>query len=54
MRELLVDHVPNSFQFGLVISVAGISFVICVISSTICSDFDPTRALDVDDVQFPI
>ena len=50
----MVDHVPNRIQFGLVISVSGILFVVYVISSTTCIDFYPTRVLDVDDVQFPI
>ena len=52
LMELMVDHVSERIHFGLMILVVGDSFVIWVIVSPTCSDWDTVRVLDVYDGQF--
>ena len=51
---MIVEHVSNRIQLGLMISVAGILVVVCVVVISTCSDCDPKQSLDVDDGQFPV
>ena len=50
----MVEHVPKRIHFGLIILVVGAYFVLLVMVSPNCSDYDPVRVLDVDDGQFPV
>ena len=51
--ELMVDHLFRRIQFGLIMSVAGSSFVVLVMVSPTCSYFYPVLVLDVNDGKFP-
>ena len=53
LMELMVDHVYNSIQFGLIILLVGAPFVVWVTLSPTFSDFNPTRVLDADNGQIP-
>ena len=52
LMELMAEHVSDIIQFGFMMSFAGASFVVCPMLSPICSDYDPTRGMDVEDGQF--
>ena len=49
----MVEHVSKRIQFGLTILVVGASFLVWVVVSPNCSDYNQMRVLDVDDGQFP-
>ena len=53
IMELMVEHVPISIQFGLIMLVVGASFVVWFMVIPTCSDCYPVIFLDVDDSKFP-
>ena len=50
---LMVEHMSKRIQFGLIMVVVGASFVVWVMVSSTCSDYDPAQVLDDEDGQFP-
>ena len=52
LMELMIEQVSRKIQFGLIILVVGVSFVIWVMASPTCSDCVTVRVLAVDDGQF--
>ena len=53
LMELIVEHVFRRIQFGLIILVVAVYFVVWFMASPICSDFDPLQMFNVDDGKFP-
>ena len=51
--ELIVEHVSRRIQFGLMMLAVGATFVVWVMVSPTCSNYDLAQVLDVDDVKFP-
>ena len=47
--KLMVVHVSRSIQFGLIILVIGVYFLVWVMVSPTCSECDSVRMLYVDD-----
>ena len=48
----MVEHVSKRIQYGLIMLVVCASFVVWVMVSTNCSDFDSTQVLDANDEKF--
>ena len=50
--ELMVEHVSRRIKFVLMMLVVGSSFVVLVVFSPTCSEYDTVRVLSVYDGQF--
>ena len=50
--ELMVEQVSRRIQFGLIILVVGVYFVVWFMVSPTCGDCVPVRVLVVDDGKF--
>ena len=53
MMELIVGHTSRRIKFGLIMLMVGAYFVVWVMVSPTCSNYDPARLLAADDGQFP-
>ena len=50
--ELMVEHVFKRIKFGLIILLLVAYFVVWVMASPTCSDYDTVRVLAVNDGKF--
>ena len=52
LMELMVEHVIKRIKFGLIILLLVAYFVVWVMASPTCSDYDTVRVLAVNDGKF--